>query len=744
MSQDPAASAAYRVPRSTLDDNYIRGESLPSSAIGTAIVVSVDGATVTVRIGDEVISGVVYLCDPPAVGDVVDLEARGDLIVIPCTGDLDTFLDDMEIQAQHIVSDDDPGKPPPVILNLGGSMKDLDAWQFLGTETAIWTRDLDPSGLGIVATEVPASAGNNATLWSDVDIEVDPGDVIQVDAHFTELVTDVTVQTVLMYSPDEDADPFPGDPDVVLVAYGTPVSVAATDTALSVAITVPPTLTFAVSGTMRPRTAKLGLALVGDGDSSVLISSLSAVQTLFSWPLGSLWMDTDADSGGLTTAVSSTVVTAGTQLPVGTYGTWYKMPACKKVAVTAPPASGGVLLVTATGSLTARTTATGVELRLVAASGTMQSTGARYYSSGVPSTIPYSISGLLPLDPGDYDEVTVEFNYTQGGGTPSEVWSPSIQAVFLPGGVMAGSPAKDANIRYWDGDSWRPPFLTPTGLNVSADGTVPPSGKSATTTTTTKPAGTAIHEGQSVTLSATVTAGATGTVSFSRSSSNDGPWTVIGSAAVSAGKATRSWPTVAGDWFIRAEYLGDATHVGSAGVTSSALHIQKLTTGTLNITSSWVQAYQGNNTKITGSGHDSAAQQGYYPPYNQRKSLIRFNTGPLPNDATVTNVVLVCHNWVNWQGGTKGTAVVGSLLTTTSVPNTWPAANTDEDRSRHAVDQAGWSANITSWADRAVVRSDFTGITLGIAPSQAETYQGRSADNADNLFELRITYQRWV
>lgn len=743
MSQDPAAAATYRVPRSGLDDNYIRGESLPSSAIGTAIVVSVDGATVTVRVGDEVISGIVYLCDPPAVGDVVDLEARGDLIVIPCNADLDTFLDDMEIQAQHIVSDDDPGKPPPRVLNLGGSMKDLDSWQFLGTDATRWTRDLDPAGLGILATEVPASVGDNGILWSDVDIEVDPGDVIQVDVHLTELVTDVTVQVVLIYSPDEDADPFPGDPDITQVGYGSPVSVLATDTTLSATITVPATQAFPVSGTMRPRTAKLGLALVGDGDSSVLVSSLVATQTLAAWPLGSVWFDTDADTGGLPTAVSSTVTTSGTVLPVGTFGTWYKVPVAKKVAVIAPPGSGGVLMVTATGALTSRTTATGIELRLVAASGMLQSTGVRHYSAGVPSTIPYSISGLLPLDPGDYDEVTLEFNYTGGAATPNEVWNPSIQAVFLPAAVMAGSPPKDANLRYWDGDSWRPPFLVPTTLNVTADGTVPPSGQSATTTTITKPSGT-IREGQNVTLTATVTAGATGSVSFSRSTSSNGPWTTIGSSTVTAGKATRSWSASSGDWWLRAEYLGDTSHVGSAGVTSSALHVQNLTTNTLTITSTWVQAYESGGGKISGTGHDGAAHQGYLVGHGQRRSLVRFNTGPLPGDAIVTGVTLTCHQWTYWTNGGKGIVVVGHFLRNTTVPATWPAPDTDEDRSRHAVDEAGWSANISSWANGAVVRSDFTGITLGIAPSTADAYAGRSNDSADRIFDLRITYQRWV
>src|SRR4051812_3369768 len=120
----PAAQGAYRVPRSYVDENYIRGEALPSSRTGIGVVVSIDGETVTVLIGGDLVPGVVYLGQVPKVGDVVEVAARGDLLVIPATADLDAFTRGLEDDAEHIVSDTDPGKPQPQEVNVGGSMRD--------------------------------------------------------------------------------------------------------------------------------------------------------------------------------------------------------------------------------------------------------------------------------------------------------------------------------------------------------------------------------------------------------------------------------------------------------------------------------------------------------------------------------------------------------------------------------------------------------------------------------------------
>ena len=87
MTDLPSAQSPYRVPRSRIDDNYDKGQPLPYVQVGAAEVVSVaaDGETCTVDYGDgdDPISGVVVLGDPPGLGDWVEVHARGDLLVTP-------------------------------------------------------------------------------------------------------------------------------------------------------------------------------------------------------------------------------------------------------------------------------------------------------------------------------------------------------------------------------------------------------------------------------------------------------------------------------------------------------------------------------------------------------------------------------------------------------------------------------------------------------------------------------------
>ena len=73
------------MPRSRRDDRYQAGHPAPPKRADAGYVVSVqdDTDTVTVDILDEQLTGVIPLGEMPPVGAIVEVESRGDLLVIP-------------------------------------------------------------------------------------------------------------------------------------------------------------------------------------------------------------------------------------------------------------------------------------------------------------------------------------------------------------------------------------------------------------------------------------------------------------------------------------------------------------------------------------------------------------------------------------------------------------------------------------------------------------------------------------
>lgn len=84
MVKIPAARPVARVPRSRRDDRYHKGHPTPAKRASAGWVLSVEESTdsCTVLICEEEIPGVVYLYDVPPVGAIVEVESRGDLLVI--------------------------------------------------------------------------------------------------------------------------------------------------------------------------------------------------------------------------------------------------------------------------------------------------------------------------------------------------------------------------------------------------------------------------------------------------------------------------------------------------------------------------------------------------------------------------------------------------------------------------------------------------------------------------------------
>ena len=302
--------SAYRVPRSTVDDFFIMGEPEPSVSMGSAQVVSVDGETMTVQIGDETISGVVFQGDPPDVGDYVEVQSRDDLMVVPDdpANNPDTFIEGISTTSAHIVSEDDPGAMPDQTLNVGGSMLGTDAWVFLPGDDPAWQRTVDPTGTGMEVTHDGTADTGPGTLWSTLPFDATPGCVLHLTITGSWLnLSTVTIQPVVAYGPQTSADdPMPGDGTQVLPAPSSWLLDTANET-YSVDITVPSTITTVTDGEVATGRARLGLTVTITSpaaalDADFLLAELTTlICSSMDWPIGSVWFDPDAHTGGLVT-----------------------------------------------------------------------------------------------------------------------------------------------------------------------------------------------------------------------------------------------------------------------------------------------------------------------------------------------------------------------------------------------------------------------------------------------------------
>jgi hypothetical protein len=194
MARYPSAQQPPRVPRSRRDDHYNKGYALPPKRAGVGTVVSRQGDTVTVQILDEELSYCIPLTTLPPVGTIVELEARGDLMVI-----LDWSAAD--------------GQPV------------LGSWYFIYDESPNWEQYPNndaPMGVGLeVANTDPEGPG---VLWNRNDFSVRPGETVQFSMLTSQLLPSdaATVQLVLLWAEHGD-DPQPSNGEVV--AYGPEVSI---------------------------------------------------------------------------------------------------------------------------------------------------------------------------------------------------------------------------------------------------------------------------------------------------------------------------------------------------------------------------------------------------------------------------------------------------------------------------------------------------------------------------------------
>jgi len=599
----------------------------------------------------------------------------------------------------------------------------------------------------------PGPAG---ILWSEVSFDVEPGDIVHFEMDLAELASDTTAQVYVLYGGVEGANPVPGATDTLQAAVGSVVALTAAISTLSANLTIPATVTLPVSGVVVPATVRLGVRLVGSGTSQVLATAARATHTPAGWPLGSQWMNPDAPEGGVVTiqemplgANTATLTNAGT--------TDNPIPFAKKAIVTAPKGTGGIAVVTFTGTFRIRTSTSTTYPTLW--DGTKE-IGLVYFASATVDAgwFPFVLRGTIDLAPGQ--EVTITPRYRYSGTTttvPHELYRMQTMAEFYPGAVRSAV-SSEAPSHYWDGDSWRPDKLQGAAVDLTQDATVAVPGKTNTTTTLARSAST-LHEGTNLTLTATVTTGATGTVSFSQMNEATGIWTILGSGSLSSGKAVKTFAVPAGTYSFKAVYGGSPTHNPSTSATLAGTKVQKAVSKTVTLPCAWAQAYNEDGTKVTGTAQDTAVYQGQSfslatnpGPHlvvgdvgGNRNSLLRFDHSGIPAAATITSVSLVCKSggWAFWHSSSGGTLVVGSFVSQDTAPTTWPASKTTQDRSRHAVTLGGFTLNLSSWANAALEASTFNGIVIGPGVSTATQYYGYSTAPGKDQFTLKVTYDNW-
>lgn len=751
MSQGPAAVGAARVPRSRLDDNYAMGVPLPEVRVGTAIVVSIDGDTCTVLLFDEEVSGVVWLgVNPPVVGSSVELESRGDLLVIPNDADLDLFLEGMADDAEHIVSDEDPGKPPGELVNIAGSMRATDTWDFDANAHG-WQRELAATGVGFRAWQAAGTPGTGI-LWSTETFDVAPGDVLDFSALASKTGgADATLDLAVCYGSNSVTEPDTLVDDVV--TYGTPVAITGPQVAFATTATVPAALT----GTRTPATARVGVRLTGAGTSDLIVDSATLTQTQASWPIGSLWLNPVAGDALPTVATTAQTSSTATSLTYqGSPSQWGRFPVGNKALVTAPPDCGGVVMAWANFTITPVTgNTTSQAIHFVVEAGLDYLNVQAPYTRLATSTfsgnnqMPVQMMGWARVGPSQTVEMVPKYQYQTDPSTTGvlNLRSYAMTVMFIPTATSVSGASQPAPISYWDGDSWRPGTLDAAAMNLTKAATVVEAAKTPTTTTLTRSASQfKIGIADTVTLTATVApTAADGSVTFYWSPTGTPSWTAIGSAPLDGSNTavktfTRTSP---GSVVFRADYAGSSAHQSSISAVTATTSWLVKHTATVTNRADWMQAYDADGTKAVGA-HIS---QGFWEGSGKgsRRSCIGFSITKTAGavDEVCTSAVLACQNWEVWDNN-SGTLVVGSHTSTGAPPANWPDSKVTVDQSRHSLDEGAFKINISSWAAALMMRADFHGIVLGPSPTPSTIYKGRAADAAaGDLFQLEVTTDYW-
>jgi hypothetical protein len=597
------------------------------------------------------------------------------------------------------------------------------------------TRGASSSSYFNGSTGLPATG----ILWSTETFEVETGDLIDVEIGGAVLAGIApSVQVVMLYGTDQEDAPDVGDTNVQQVDDGTVVNTAGVLSLVST-VTVPIELT-TTAGLGTPAIVRFGLKFTGDGAADVVISKVVLHHTAKRWPIGSTWYDPSAAVGGVPTATASVTSTASTIATItATPTVWARAPGFKKVVIAAPPYSGGVVMLYAGVGIggTAPTATLGIDLAFNSnAAGAKNFALVRIYqsvSTGINMQVP--ITGLVQIAAGETIECWIDYRYVSAPPSAYSFRAPYVQAVFIPGGVVAGELPNDPMIRYFDGDSWRPAKNDAAGMDATIDGTVLPSGLTITNTTVSRSA-SSIHAGNTLTLTATIDkADATGTVTFYKGTTASGPWTSLGSSTAAGGKATKAYTTSRGTWYFRAIYGGSTKYVGSTSANNISTVATVTTTKVAYLTQTWSAGYTGGGANFT-----SRLVQGNAPSTNDgnRRSLIGLSAVPTEM-RTSSNIRLVeiIGQWTAWlSSDNRGTLRFG-WHSNSSEPTKFTVGSGSIANSGLTTSEVAVVQTTLSWGPTALRNAAFRGLVIGPGYSDALEYAGSTASGD---LRLRVTY----
>lgn len=267
-----------------------------------------------------------------------------------------------------------------------------------------------------------------------------------------------------------------------------------------------------------------------------------------------------------------------------------------------------------------------------------------------------------------------------------------------------------------------------------------------TVTTLTAPAGP-LHPGNSVSLSATVKAGATnvtaGTVTFERMNPGSSTWTTIIADSASPWTTSYTLPSTLGTYKFRARYGGSGSWVASTSAEKSVSNTAASTNKTWSGYATSTRSYNGDGDLRSDYG-DSRCYHGYYSStQGQQRSALWFSIPSEIKNSNVTKVTLRLTR-IGSLGDSSVTISAGTH-TDSTVRSTWGAITGKATGVDTFAGSAWSSADKTSTytlssAIHAKFEAGAKGILLGPSSSNYCAFHGVAGVSSSEKPYLTIEY----